>query len=109
MRKDDVLTSAFRSSSTASRTSRTIAKHLLNEVRSANIDTRKRTAWTMFREFDKRLAAVWLLVVLMMSILAGTSAGFGTGDANLGFNVGAGVLSVFSTMQAILILWQTQV
>jgi hypothetical protein len=50
---------------------------------------------------------MWLFVALILSILRGVAAGVSSDDANIGFNVGTCILAILSTVQGLLILWQT--
>lgn len=64
-------------------------------------------AWSLYPEIDRRIASMWLFVALILSILGGVAAGVSSDDANIGFNVGTCILAILSTVQGLLILWQT--
>jgi hypothetical protein len=63
------------------------------------------SAWYLYYEFSGRMAAKWLFVALVLSLISSVATRL-AGDVELALGVGTCMLAVLSTVQWLLILWQ---
>jgi hypothetical protein len=105
LEKDEVMTNFLCDFSTAIPSTTFLREHLLRA--DWNDTDEQSRVWCLYDEFDGFAAAVWLLVMLGVASFVGLIVGLAVGDANLGVNIGTGLLAVSTIVHGIVILWQT--
>ncbi|KAF2464181.1 uncharacterized protein BDR25DRAFT_396849 [Lindgomyces ingoldianus] len=104
--KDEVLTLLVRDRSRGASELSSISDYILSDNRRSKGNYISCCgAWYLYYELSGRVAAKWLFVALVLSLIGGIAAGL-AGDTNLGLNVGTCTLAVLSAVQWLLILWQ---
>jgi len=62
--------------------------------------------WCMYYKLDGAMALMWVFLALTISFIAGIATGFSCEDGKLGLQVGTGVFTVLSAIQAVITLYE---
>jgi hypothetical protein len=96
--KDEFLTATFHNPRLLPPESRMLAAQITTASYGENI------ACCVYLGFDEKIALYWRLIALVISLINGLGAGFGTRNAEFGLEVGTAILAVLLVIQATLVL-----